>query len=238
MLVMFKKLFYLSMILSCIFFITACDLNSTDDDKNVIINGIEYFFWDYDENPYYIVYGVEDKNITEAYIEAYINEYPVRKIGQDMAGWTFGLFEDCDKLRNVFIPDTVEVIGKHAFEGCESLKYINLPETIKVIDSFAFQRCTSLKSISIPNSVQEISFSSFELCTDLEFIEMPLNLKSIEESAFENCSSLKEIELPSGVLKIEKRAFWGCDSLTKVVVPESTEIDNAFWGDVNIVKIP
>ena len=140
-------------------------------------------------------------------------------------------------IAQVAIPDTVEVIGAHAFEGCESLKYINLPETIKVIDGFAFQRCTSLKSISIPNFVEEISFSSFELCTDLEFIEMPLNLKSIEESAFEDCCSLKEIELPSGVLRIEKRAFWGCDSLTKVVVPKSTEIDNAFWGNVNIVKI-
>lgn len=56
-------------------------------------------------------------------------------------------FKDCDKLKKLVIPASVEYIGKGAFEGCESLERIYIFANDIVIDEGAFPDSLNFKAV-------------------------------------------------------------------------------------------
>ena len=58
-------------------------------------------------------------------------------------------FADCNKLKNVTIPDTIIYIRLFAFYYCNSLTSIDIPDSVSSIEGYAFAHCHSLISISI-----------------------------------------------------------------------------------------
>lgn len=87
-----------------------------------------------------------------------------------------GSFEECSSLKQIEIPDSVEVIGKFAFSGCELLEELNLPNSLRVIDYSAFSRCESIVDITIPMSVTFIGIQLLAGCSSLEHVYMPESL--------------------------------------------------------------
>jgi hypothetical protein len=95
-----------------------------------------------------------------------------------------GLFEGCDKLTSIVIPEGVTEIKSEdrykvsgftgPFEGCTALASITLPSTIKKIGHDAFKRCSALTTVTIPDSVEVIEFT----------------VSSKEPTAFVGCSKL------------------------------------------------
>ena len=233
---------FLFVLVVLLLFCQGCGASTNINYEKVIIDGIEYHFYDYDNEPYYYVYKAQNKNITSVSIEEYINGYPVRKVGRDDSGWLVAPFEGCTKLTKISIPNTVQVIGNSAFADCSALETITLPKSIEVIYSFAFKGCTLLKSIVIPDAVETIGYASFKNCRALVSIVLPKNLKEISWQAFEGCSSLRKLDLPNGVAKIGERAFLDCSSLEKITLPDSitTMEKMAFWGckKLSEFKIP
>lgn len=57
--------------------------------------------------------------------------------------------ENVRGLREIELPDSVEIIGDHAFGLCYSLKTIELPDSVKYLGEFAFAGCHSLKKAII-----------------------------------------------------------------------------------------
>ena len=47
-------------------------------------------------------------------------------------------------------------MNKYSFEDCTKLTNINIPDSVRSIGDFAFCGCTNLASISIPDSVTDI----------------------------------------------------------------------------------
>ena len=60
-----------------------------------------------------------------------------------------------------------ESIDERVFEGCESLTDITLPDSLTTIRNSAFYKCASLESIVIPESVTSIEENAFEACNSL-----------------------------------------------------------------------
>jgi len=60
-----------------------------------------------------------------------------------------------------------ESIDERVFEGCESLTDITLPDSLTTIKDSAFYKCASLESIVIPESVTSIEENAFEACNSL-----------------------------------------------------------------------
>ncbi|MBR6986061.1 MAG: leucine-rich repeat protein, partial [Ruminococcus sp.] len=114
-------------------------------------------------------------------------------------------------------------IAERAFEDCSKLNEVILPETIEVIDSYAFKNCPGLSSFSLPSSVKEIRTASFALCSSLESIFFSNRLTSIGDVAFSECTNLKSVVLPDSLTYLGSYAFENCDSFTSITIPGSIE---------------
>ncbi len=134
-----------------------------------------------------------------------------------------GAFGFCTSLKNVTLPNRVEVVELCSFMECTSLESIVLPEGLKNLSPHAFGRCTELKSITIPNSVTKIDNTAFSACTGLEAVEFAegSKLETIGAFAFSFCLNLESVVIPNGVLEIGSYAFDACDNLKSVTIPGS-----------------
>ena len=158
--------------------------------------------------------------------------YPVTEIGDN-------LFEKCDGLASVTIPNTVKRIGYSAFKDCTSLTSINIPNSVTEIDSQAFCGCSGLTSINIPDSVTGISIQAFYGCSGLTSVVLPQRLTIIELDVFAGCTSLTSITIPDSVTWIMSGAFDGCTGLTSIRIPSNVDaIDvGAFSGCSGLTSI-
>lgn len=92
----------------------------------------------------------------------------------------------------LYIPEKIDgllvtAIGDYVFENCENLKSITLPETVKTIGMWAFAWCSNLKSISISSGLRSIGDYAFAGCSKLKSIRLPGGLTSIGYGAFADC---------------------------------------------------
>lgn len=127
-----------------------------------------------------------------------------------------------DKVEEVKIPEEIDglpitEIGEYAFSNL-SVKEIIIPDSVNIIAKGAFFRCTELTGIILPENLSVIKDGAFEYCWNLSEVKLPEKLLSIGGHAFGSCESLKEIYIPSSVEIIGEWAFSECSELNKVVI--------------------
>ncbi len=132
------------------------------------------------------------------------------------------LFNGCENLVSVTIPDTVTSIGKYAFYNCHSLTSIKIPYSVTSIGKEAFYFCKSLKTAVLPKNMTAIPERMFYMCSSLTSIELPSTITSIGFASFRGCISLKSITIPAMVKTIEDEAFFE-SGLTSLVLPVGVE---------------
>ncbi|KAK8837595.1 hypothetical protein M9Y10_036126 [Tritrichomonas musculus] len=150
-------------------------------------------------------------------------------------------FFSCSDLEEIIFQNDSElsVINESAFCKCEKLTNINIPKSIEVISKscFAF---SGLKSIEIPSSVKKIDSGAFYNCNDLSHVTLNSGLIEICENSFAFNSSLASIDLPDTITTIKSRAFYKCKNLKKVKTTEKTqlvEIQNGAFEYTEIEEI-
>ncbi len=148
-------------------------------------------------------------------IPDYIGDYPVTAIGK-MA------FYYCDKITEVVLPDTLDVIGVEAFNCCYALTSVEIPFGVDEIGDSAFRNCESLESIEIFSTVEVIGRDAFR-CSGLKTVVLWDGVEYISNSMFADCDNLTEIYIPSSVTKIDDWAFYACDNLETVTFNEGLE---------------
>ena len=131
-------------------------------------------------------------------------------------------------------------VGNRIFNGCQSLTQVELPQGIEKIPYDMFCGCSSLKEITIPESVESIGVQAFASCVSLEKIEFPKGVRYVSASAFADCTALKEITFPSKLESIWDNAFRNCTALTTVYWPKTlTRLgDGAFENCVSLKNFP
>ncbi len=164
-------------------------------------------------------------NDTTVCIPSYIGGVPVTEIDDSV-------FENCNTLVSVTIPDSVTSIGEDAFSGCSGLTSIEIPASVTNIGFYAFSGCTGLASIEIPANVTSIGSGAFKNCSGLTSMTIPFvgeNKDGTGETYFEyifgaysdlensSCvpTSLKEVIITGGT-SIKSLAFSECTSLTSI----------------------
>ncbi len=146
------------------------------------------------------------------------------------------VFENCQSLVKVSLPDSLLRIGFQAFHFCHNLESINLPESITDIGGFAFCFC-KLKSIKIPSLVKIINSNTFS-CNDLVDVSIPYGVTAIYSSAFD-CCNFTDVIIPNSVVSIGVEAFRNCEKLKNLTIPDSVKRigQNAFSNCYNLEKV-
>lgn len=93
--------------------------------------------------------------------------------------------------KNTVVPEGVERIGASAFRDCEGLKQISFPKTLDVIEAYAFAG-SHLKTLELPTDLVFVGKEAFYGCDSLLTISFRCDGVSVDQSAFKKCGSLKE----------------------------------------------
>ena len=143
----------------------------------------------------------------------------------------------CSKLKKITFPRLYadegmsQTLPRGVCSNCAALKEVILPENVEVIEGAAFYMCPALQTINLPNTLVQIKYGAFCGCYSLQSITIPGNVGWVEEGAFEGCPSLEKIILEDGVASIGERAFKGCTKLKTIYNYSSAPIyipDNTF----------
>ena len=126
-------------------------------------------------------------------------------------------------LKYVFILPGLNNLSISLFDRCNKLKKIYIDNTVKIINKSCFSNCSSLINIRLPNELFDIPIMCFENCIKLEYIKLPNNLVAIDSWAFSGCLKLNNLIIPKTVKHIYTRAFNWCESINKLIIPKYIE---------------
>ena len=138
------------------------------------------------------------------------------------------VFENCEKLDSIVIPETLEEIGASVFGGCSSLQDIDLPNKPLALDHNTFYGSAYYEDISnwengvlyVDNYLLAIN-SDFLNVTEYEVKEGTI---AIANNAFlNNAKNLTKITLPEGLKLIGEKTFSSLYKLESVNIPSSVD---------------
>ena len=128
------------------------------------------------------------------------------------------------------LPNNIKMISS-AFEGNDTLKEIVLPESLEIIGEYAFADCTALLRVECTSGVRQIGAYAFENCTALVRVPLTDGLKQLGRGAFRGCTSLTQVSLPDSVTRLEAEVFADCTALREVTIPLSVQsVDETAFG--------
>ena len=108
----------------------------------------------------------ENNNDTKSYLDFYIvgsgdiYNYNDNDLPEYISGYG-------EKIKNIYISDSITRIGANAFSDCASLTSITIPNGITSIGEYAFYNCSSLVSVTIGTNVTSIEKCAFLYCQKL-----------------------------------------------------------------------
>lgn len=162
------------------------------------------------------------------------------KIGGILFSTTFeGMFEGNSTVKEIMIPEGVEIVGDEAISGCENLERIILPNTLTELE---IRNCDKLEKVDIPGSVTSLSLTNCVNLKEINFVDdgtiikrfcfqgsglegiiLPSRLEMIPMIAFSVCEQLETVNIPQSVTSIESYAFEWCTSLVSLELPNNIE---------------
>ena len=154
------------------------------------------------------------------------------------------MFQNCNKLEMVKLPDRVTAIPSSYFYGCTSLAQVELPENLTSIGGSAFYNCYNLENMTFPNTLKTIGSSAFYNCDKLANVVIPKSVTSIGNNAWQDCSNLRSVVFEEGspLTSLQTAMFYNCPKLEELVLPTRlTAIpDSLCYGCVKLsdVEIP
>ena len=147
--------------------------------------------------------------------------------------WLYA-FKDAKELRNVELKNVTE-IGDMVFENCEKLESIVIPETLEEIGASVFGGCSSLQDIDLPNKPLALDHNTFYGSSYYEdksnWENGVLYVDNYLLAINSDFLNLSEYEVKEGTIAIAINAFLNnAKNLTKITLPEGLKLigDKAF----------
>ena len=161
------------------------------------------------------------------------------------------VFDECQSLSAVNIPEGVTTIGSNAFNGCSGLVTITVAENNQNYASqdnilynkaktTVIQAAGKITSAALPASVTIIGDRAFKDCQSLPAVTIPEGVTTIGDWAFSGCWGLDSITIPASVTTIGECAFEYCSSITITCRAEVPPIlgSDAFPNDIAVIRVP
>lgn len=152
----------------------------------------------------------------------------------------------------LYLPSSLEIIGKGAFYKNTTLGLLNFPTRLKYIGDYAFANTSVMFGDGgltvIPEGCEYLGTCAFRYCNRVVNLSIPSTVKHIGDYAFMGCSNLGalitegdeqspvivmdgKVTLNEGVESIGVRAFYSCGNLREITLPNSLKDlgDRAFY---------
>ncbi len=156
-----------------------------------------------------------------------------------------GAFYKCTRLTEIWIPDSVTVMGDGVFMYCANLSSVALPNHLSRLGSLTFMDCKGLSKVSIPLKLTHIGDYAFYGCkslTDIHYAGTAEQWNAVQKSEEGNDPLLTaekhylpvcvNFVLPASLTAIEEEAFAGLPAGTVVQMPENvTSIGDGAFGE-------
>ncbi len=140
------------------------------------------------------------------------------------------VYEGCESITKITIPDNVRGLGKSVFKGCIKATSLTFGKNTLYADQYCFSGCTALSDVKFNTVLEALGGGAFENCTSLKTIKaMPNTMQDwvvisgntgygLGDGIFAGCTSLESVEFPKTpkVTKIPERTFKDCTSLRDV----------------------
>lgn len=158
-------------------------------------------------------------------------------------------FNNERNLTQIYLPDSVEVIGDYAFYKT-GITHIELPDNLGSIGNYAFAE-SKLESVVFPEGFAfdkhhtgwkyglfRLGGNIFYSCTKLKTVELSA-ICEIPNGMFEYCTSLTSLTLPASVQNImDAFAESGLEQLT-ILSEEPVQLNaNKLPGSVTVIYVP
>lgn len=180
----------------------------------MLIVAINTFAYDFESNGIYYKILSKKKctcavtNQSETSSKKYAGNIVIPSTVQDSNGVDYTVsaisdfaFQDCVKLQNVVLPNTIQSVGQQAFENCVLLESIVLPQSVTTLGYYSFRGCISIESIDF-GSIEKIEDQCLAGCSSIDNLVIPNTVTEIGQDAFQGCSSLSNIIFQSGHKKL------------------------------------
>lgn len=173
-------------------------------------------------------------------IPAYYNSKPVTAIKTEgfSGEKAYNGFQGISNPKYVYIPETVNYIGRSAFADCDGISEIIINGEEVTFGERAFYDCDGLEKAVFNCDIKSNQWlkNMFYGCYKLETVEFNGKLTADKVGAgflgtFKGCSSLTSVIFPEGTDFIGEHTFYECRSLETLDIPENAEINSkAFIG--------
>lgn len=173
------------------------------------------FFFDYQTTKTGIkILGINSRAGTHIKIPSHIDGFPVTEIGKKV-------LKENNIAEQVILPDTILSMDEFCFENCNNLRSVTLPKSLQIIPKSGFAYCGKLFDIDLSNIVH-IEFNAFN-GSMIPSVNLQ-NIELIDQRAFENCYELENVLFSNKIISIASQTFKYCVNLRKIHIPESVEI--------------
>lgn len=121
-------------------------------------------------------------------------------------------------VKDVVLPDSLELIGNVAFYCCEKLTSICLPKSLEIMGESCFE-FSGLRSVTISGSVREMGGNALANCFELEtvIISDGAQIGDTTDPVLEFITGAAAVHIPDD-LRTDYR-ITGCDNATLTPIP-------------------
>lgn len=153
-------------------------------------------------------------------------------------------FYNCDKLKSIVLPNTLQTIEQYAFCNCNNIENnIKIPEAVTTIGNYAFQNCSKLTGdLVLSDNIINLGYQAFNNCENIENVYIGKNITSIGMYTFQGCKKCSNLTIsPDSKLKtIGNSAFRHFGSETEssfeLILPSTLTNIDSYAFDNTIIK--
>ena len=155
-----------------------------------------------------------------------IDNYTINEIGN--YAFYYGKVYSVMNVRNVELPDTIEIIGNSSFYGLDTLESIKIPKNVKSIGKSAFSNCSKIEKINVDSDnkffvvndgilydYDKTKLLYFPTSKEMNEYNGLNSLLEIDDYAFYYTTKINKLILPEGIKKIGQYAF-ACSELKEI----------------------
>lgn len=150
-------------------------------------------------------------------------------------------FRAMNALRRVYIPDTVETIGRLVFYENRGVQYIGFPPSIKYVGDSVCEGCYALSmELSLPN-LETLAKSAFYNSAITAVRDLG-KLTVLNNSTFRQMASLTDLVLPATMTSLNDASVYNSRAVKRVVCYATTppsRYGNVFEGaSLESISVP